>query len=372
MQKQVNPTRLLLAIDNLLGGGKERQFLELVKGLSRLPAYSVEVVIFHTDVHFREIFDLGLPVTVIDRKAAGYMEGFVGLAKLLHRFRPQLVHSWHPLISAYIHLFRPFYRFRFIEGSVRAAAPKHLNPWFDYHAIRISSSLADATVANSMAGLSAYRISRNPHCIHNGFDLQRSDDLTPPAVGNDADKLPGTLRVGMVGNFTAFKDYQTYFTAAEQILRQSGQFEFYGIGTGPDLPRYRDKYRSVEAIRLPGRINRVEQYISTFDICVLCSTEYGEGISNAILEYMSLKKPVVALDCPGNREIIHDEVNGLFYRLRNPDSLARQILRLAGDARLREQLGQAGYETVKTTFSYENMITSFIQLYDSVVRIDNA
>jgi glycosyltransferase involved in cell wall biosynthesis len=363
--------KILLAIDNLLGGGKERQFVELVKGLSQRSDFTLQVVVFYSEFHYKNIFNLGVRVTVIDKKEWFGIKGFIKLFQLLNRFKPDLVHSWHPLISLFLLPFKPFFGFRFIEGSVRSAAPKNKHKWFDYHATRISSFLAQATVANSKAGLAAFKIKNAPRFIYNGFDLGRIEGLSKvPAISANAE-IAGTIRIGMVGNFTDNKDYDTFFSAAECLMESYHYLNFYSIGDGPGIGMFRAKYKDSQSIHLLGKIIEVEKFISEFDICVLCSTEYGEGISNSILEYMSLRKPVIALDCPGNREVIEEEVSGLFYTLRDSVSLSRQIERLIVNPELREKLGAAGFGTLITRFSFETMITAYASLYNEVTTIND-
>ena len=72
-----------------------------------------------------------------------------------------------------------------------------------------------------------------------------------------------------------------------------------------------------DKIIFTGKQKHVESIINIFDIGVLCSC-YGEGISNTIMEYMALGKPVIATDCGGNKEIVVHNVTGFLIEPKNP------------------------------------------------------
>ena len=64
----------------------------------------------------------------------------------------------------------------------------------------------------------------------------------------------------------------------------------------------------------------IESLISAMDICVLST--FTEGISNSILEYMALEKPVIATAGGGTNEIVIDNKTGFLIKQSNPEELA--------------------------------------------------
>lgn len=357
--------RVLLAIDSLMGGGKERQFVELARGLSYHPEIRVRILLFHEEIHYEEIGKLGIPVDIIIRKKKYDPGVYRKVYTFLRKFRPDIVHSWNPMVSVLLLPFKPMIGFRFIEGSIRSAPPRALIPAVDYRRIRFSSRYADKIVSNSRSGLRSYGIRQRGMAVYNGFDLGRVGEPCP--MNNGADEPSGCFHVGMVGNFTDNKDYDTFFSAAEMILKKRPEMRFSALGGGPNHPRFLEKYGNRPGFFLPGRVKDVECRVREFDICVLCSTDYGEGISNSILEYFALQKPVIALDCPGNREVIEPGISGLFYLLHDASSLAWQIEYLCGDQALRRQLGHNGYQTLLSRFSIAGMVETYLNLYKQLI-----
>jgi glycosyltransferase involved in cell wall biosynthesis len=93
----------------------------------------------------------------------------------------------------------------------------------------------------------------------------------------------------------------------------------------------------------------------------------SEGMSNALLEAMSVGLACVASDTPGNRAVIDPEVNGLVYDGESADQLAGQLDRLLVDGALRERLGQAARETVVKNYSLDSVVERYIALYRRLV-----
>ena len=114
----------------------------------------------------------------------------------------------------------------------------------------------------------------------------------------------------MVATFSGLKDYKTYYKAADIVLRKRNDVTFLAIGSYTDslasqklvCSQFRDHFR------LLGKKSGIESIINTIDICVLAT--FTEGISNSIMEYMALGKPVIASAGGGTNEILEDKKTG--------------------------------------------------------------
>jgi glycosyltransferase involved in cell wall biosynthesis len=91
-------------------------------------------------------------------------------------------------------------------------------------------------------------------------------------------------------------------------------------------------------VRHPGVAEDVRPHLAAANVYVLPSY-YREGQPRSVLEAMAMGRPIVTADSPGCRETVSDGRNGLLVRPRDSDSLAAAMLRLAGDAELRERMG---------------------------------
>lgn len=78
------------------------------------------------------------------------------------------------------------------------------------------------------------------------------------------------------------------------------------------------------------------------DYMMFVSSSLFEGMSNSMLEAMSIGLPVVCTDCCGGgaRAVIQDGENGLLVPIENADALAQGMKRIAGDPLLANRLSQ--------------------------------
>jgi glycosyltransferase involved in cell wall biosynthesis len=222
---------------------------------------------------------------------------------------------------------------------------------------RISRALmmmADFRIANSHAGLTAFRMQNAPRCtvVYNGMDVDRFHDVS--GVGT-------TYACCMVGNFRKQKDHSTALRAFSLVRRSLPGSRFALVG------RDRGTLGSMEALAAElGLEGAVDFYtdcsdpsgvVSASRIGLLLSPD-GEGISNSILEYMALGRPVVATDCPGNRETLLDGAAGLLVPNR-PEDVADRIQALLVNPGEASRMGTAGRERVRSVFSTDAMVHSF-------------
>ncbi len=119
-----------------------------------------------------------------------------------------------------------------------------------------------------------------------------------------------------------------------------------------------------ERIKFLGRQGNVESIINICDIGVLAT--YTEGISNAIMEFMALGKPVIATDGGGSGELIKDGETGFLVKPKSPEELASKIEYLLDNEKLAASMGEKGRARIRKEFSMEKMINSFVGLYRTI------
>ena len=101
--------------------------------------------------------------------------------------------------------------------------------------------------------------------------------------------------------------------------------------------------------------------MSTLDIGVLST--YTEGISNSVMEYMGLGKPVVVTDGGASNEIVVDGKTGLLTAREDPDDLAEKIEYLLDHPDVARAMGEEGRRRLKAVFSFDKLVTESIAVY---------
>jgi len=360
--------KILHFIDSLRAGGKERQLVELLKRLSRHKEVVCELAIMSENIQYKAVNNLDIKKHYLIRKNKKDPRILVKLYKLCKEFKPDIIHSWGSMTSVYAVPVAKMLGIKLINGMIRDSAPFKL---FSKSCIRskITFPFSDVILANSIAGLKAYNAPVHKSvCIYNGFDFNRIRSLQDKNTVRGKFNINTEKVAGMVATFSNNKDYETYIAAAKMILQKRNNVTFLAIGGGENLEKckqmagggFRDK------IIFPDRQEDVESIINIFDVGVLST--HGEGISNSIMEYMALGKPVVATNSGGTKELVLHGETGFLVKYQNIDDMGAHIEQLLEDKDLSIRMGNAGRERIKKKFNLGKMTKLYIGLYERLLN----
>jgi len=361
--------KILFVIDTLGPGGKERRFTELIKILTLTREIEISLVVMSNDIHYSEIFQLGIEIKKIIRKTPRDLTVFRQFMKLMKSVRPDAVHCWESMTAVYLAPVCKLLGCPLINGMVTNVPLKQ--NIFNYHwrRARLTFPLSRVIISNSYAGLKAYRVpKRKGIVIYNGFDFSRLNELRDAAIVRNELLISTDYVVGMVASFCENKDYRTFFTAAQQLLSGRRDITFVVIGSDTDSE---NSVRMVEEklrqyFRFLGRRSSVESYINAMDIGVLAT--YTEGISNSVMEYMALGKPVVATVGGGTEELVKSGETGFLVNPSDPEIMAYRIEELIKSEELRTRMGSLGKDRIRTQFSHDIMLGNYMRLYRQICK----
>ena len=114
-------------------------------------------------------------------------------------------------------------------------------------------------------------------------------------------------------------------------------------------------------------MENIETLVNACDIGVLFSPN-GEGISNAILEYMALGKPVIATNTGGNVELITHGKNGYLVPVKaTAKELVPLVFKLIDDGNVAREFGSENRSKVNAAFSITQMGKAFKDVYSEVL-----
>ncbi len=91
-----------------------------------------------------------------------------------------------------------------------------------------------------------------------------------------------------------------------------------------------------------------------------------EGLGVVLLESLNYARPVVASNVGGIPDIVRHEKTGLLVPEKDPEALAKALLRVLKDSDYAEKLGQQGHDMVGKEFSWEHIVELWEKFYAKV------
>lgn len=356
--------KVLFLIDTLGSGGKERRLTELLKALRLKQSIEIELAVMSNDIHYEEVLNLGINIHKIIRKTTKDISVFRKFYVLIRNCRPDIVHCWDSMTAVYVAITCQSLHCKLVNGMV-IDSPLKRNIFNKYWLrARLTFPFSDVIIGNSKAGLIAYNApERKSVVIHNGFNFDRTNNIISSDLIRRELGIATEFIVGMVAAYSKLKDYPTYYMAAQQLLERRSDVTFLAIGPGTDSTESLnliDK-KHIDNFRLLGKRADIESFINAMDVCILST--FTEGVSNSILEYMALGKPVIATMGGGTDEIVTDKRTGFLINPSSPYELADKIELLLNDPILCKEMGSAGGERIKNEFSIDQMVKKHLDLY---------
>ncbi|NOY78569.1 MAG: glycosyltransferase family 4 protein [Calditrichaeota bacterium] len=203
--------------------------------------------------------------------------------------------------------------------------------------------------------------------VRNGVDWQRFDQIGyPEGLKN------GKSVVGVVGALEKRKDPFNFIRAAEKILQERNDVEFWWVGDGPFFPQVQDYLAAKNLcgrIKLWGSQPLVRPFLNQMDVFVLPSKT--EGVPLSLLEAMGAGLPPVATRVGENESIISDGESGLLVPAENADALSDAIGQLIRSPKSREQFGKRARQFVRNHFSLANSVEHLVRLYTQLIEGQN-
>jgi glycosyltransferase involved in cell wall biosynthesis len=357
--------KILFFIESLRSGGKERRLVELIKGLRcHYSDVEIELVLTRQDVHYTEIFDTGIKIHYVVRKGLKKDPRiFFQFYKIVKKIKPDIINVWGNMVAIYAIPSKVLFGIPMINNQITNAPLKVSKGIFSH---QLSFIFSDKIISNSYAGLKAYNSPKEKSSvIYNGFDFNRISNLKVKEEVRKIFQIETTYVVGMIASFSSNKDYTSFLNAALLILEKRRDVTFLCVGSG-DYSVYNSIVPSKlnNKIKFLGKQNNVESIMNVCDIGVLST--YTEGISNSLLEFMALGKPVIATDGGGTKELVVNHNCGYLITVKSPELLCQKIEVLLENNDEREFFGLNCKKRIKKNFNIEKMVSSFYSIYNEI------
>jgi glycosyltransferase involved in cell wall biosynthesis len=345
---RLGPIRVLWLVKGLGPGGAEALLVSAGRVIDH-ERFDVEVAYVRPDKDHLvgRLDDEGVPCHLLGGGSQGALRWPMRLRALLAAGRFDIVHVHSPLLAGAARL-----EARTLPRARRpAVVTTEHNEWDSFSLpTRLlnsaTSSLDDhrwavsAQVRDSMRAAAA----RESEVLVHGIPL---DDFIPSQQARTALRaqlaIPDEAFVACtIANFREQKDYPTLLRAYRQVVDGRDDFHALIVGQGPladDVRRWHAELGLAGRVHILGYRTDTADLLAASDVFVLGSTH--EGYPVALMEAFAAGKPVVATAVGGVRDALESGEAGVLVPARDPEALAKAILRVAADPVARARMADA-------------------------------
>jgi len=180
---------------------------------------------------------------------------------------------------------------------------------------------------------------------------------------------PNHIVVGTVAVFRRQKRLQDWLEVASRITQQQNDVTFLLVGHGPEESMLRSKIRELgieDHVVMPGFRPDGRRVMALMDIFLM--TSQHEGLPIALLEAMTLGKPVAVTSVGGIPEVVEHGEEGFLTSVGAVGELAEFVFKLINDSHLRLRMGQLGSRKVEKNFHLKDRVKFIEKLYLEILN----
>jgi len=237
---------------------------------------------------------------------------------------------------------------------------------------RWSFKIADISIATneSFKRIAIERGGMNPErvfVVRSGPDLDRFRIQRP----NEALKHGRTYLVGYLGKMGEQEGIDYLLRAVRYIVFDMGRTDihFALVGDGTErkkLESYAAELGVSQYVTFTGRVvdKDMLEMLNTADVCVnpdVANEMNDKSTMNKVMEYMALAKPVVQFDLMEGR--FSAEEASLYAKKNDEIDLARKIVQLLDDPKVREKMGRRGRARIENELAWNYQAPKLLAAY---------
>lgn len=204
--------------------------------------------------------------------------------------------------------------------------------------------------------------------IKNGIEIKKNqkDPREIEKIKKEM-QLENNFVISSIARLRPPKDFSTILRALKLIICQIPNSRLLIVGDGPlrkSLEKETEKLRLSPYVKFLSFRKDIATLINLSDLVIL-STKW-EGLPLVPLEVGIAKKPIIASNVDGMREVVLDKKTGYLFIPGFEKDLADKILKLYFSKDLREKMGEEAYYFVLENFNNERMLKEYQNLYQSL------
>lgn len=366
--------RIAFVIPTLDQSGAERQLTLLATHLPR-DQYQVRVIALNRGGHFAATLGKhSIDVEVLEKRFRFDPMTWVRLRHSLRNEPPDLIQSFLFSANAYVRLPRVAPSRTKVIVSERC-----VDSWKSGWQLSIDRRLSgrmDAMTTNSESvkdfyvstvGVSKELITVIPNAV--GQSKTANRETVREQLGLRSDHRV----IGYCGRLAPQKCLSDLVWAFHLLLQDDQNTRLLIIGDGPqrdELSELAEHMGSRNEIQFLGHRQDAAEIMAALD--VFCLPSEFEGMSNSLMEAMSIGIPVVASDIAANRELVRDAETGLLFKHGDGPDLARAVKQVLDDRSFAARVASAAQTYIMTNHSVDQLVKRHCELYSRLLTNNSA
>ena len=148
----------------------------------------------------------------------------------------------------------------------------------------------------------------------------------------------------------------------EKVLEKVPEIQFYWAGDGKYREEITKRLEKFENFKWIGRLSypeNVRKFLDTVDVYALIT---GMDLAPLTLkEAQLMKKPVIATDVGGNKEMMVDNKTGFLVKEGSAEDIIEKISELIGNNQLSIEMGNSGLKFIQEEYNWEIVAQRFLK-----------
>jgi PEP-CTERM/exosortase A-associated glycosyltransferase len=181
--------------------------------------------------------------------------------------------------------------------------------------------------------------------------------------------------LGFIGSFYGYEGLDLLLDAMPAIIAARPDVRLLLVGGGPQEAALKEQAARLglgETVIFAGRVphGEVARYYALVDAFIyprhpMRLTELVTPLKP--LEAMAQRKPVLASDIGGHRELIEHDRTGLLFPAGRPEAIAEAVVAWVGDPSLSARLLDAAYHYVTEVRTWANSVARYAPVYEGLM-----
>jgi glycosyltransferase involved in cell wall biosynthesis len=358
--------KLLFIIGPMMGGGGEKQLIDLCSGLDKSEFTTHVAVLNYKGRLYEELEKVADHVTLIPKSNKFDVRVIFRLRSLIQDIKPDLIQTymwtgnlWGRL-AALTGFKGPLITTEHCNGQSKTAQHIFIDRILYHFTHRlISVSHAGADFYQRVIGVPKSKI----QVIHNG----RASLLDAPIRTSALEvlQLPANRPiVSLIGRFSKEKGHKRLLKIIPDIIQQVPNVLFYLPGEGDmwdEINAQCKKMHLEKHVILPGFVENMSAVYAVTDVVIIPSD--FEGISLVLLEAIAWGLPIVATSVGGTPEVITSGKDGFLFSPNALSKFTSPLVALLRSSKLRQKIGQAAKLRFNNHFTQQKMVAKFVEVY---------